>query len=143
VRLAPASLRAAVHSTFGALWLLGTAAFVLQHFYRTPTEFGPAVNPWQPRVIALHGMLAVLGTFLFGWIAGGHVAVAWRRAADRPVGVVLTVLLALLIVTGFASFFLVEDAWRASDAAVHEYLGLALLLPWLAHLTWSRGRAYR
>ena len=140
MRSSPPWLRLTIHATFSAMWLIGVAVFVLKHFFRTASEFGPAVHPWQPTLTEIHGIVAVLATFLFGWIAADHVAVTWRGAADRVSGVALIVLLALLIATGFASFFLALDSWRDSDAALHEYLGLALFLPWLVHLTWGRRR---
>jgi hypothetical protein len=94
--------------------------------------FGP--HPWQPPLTELHGILAVLATFLFGWMAADYRAQPQRHWAS---GVLLIAPLTWLVATGFAQFFLVDDAWRGVDATLHELVGLAWLLPWLAYLTWA------
>jgi hypothetical protein len=137
VRSSP-KLRFAVHATFASLWLLGAAVFVLKHFFSVTGEFGPAPHPWQPALLMLHGMVAVLATFVFGWVSGDHVAQTWRMRADRASGVWLLVLISVLVLSGFAAFFLVEDSLRSMNAALHEWLGLALMVPWMAHLLFGR-----
>jgi hypothetical protein len=86
----------------------------------------------------VHGIVAVLVTFLFGWIAAAHVRVMWRVGADRASGLWLLWLVATLIVTGFAGFFLVTDSVRDWNGLLHGVLGLALLAPWLVHLFGGR-----
>jgi hypothetical protein len=139
MRSSPALLRVTVHSTFAALWLTGAAVFVLKHFMPVTTEFGPAPHPWHPRLLVMHGIVAVLATFLFGWVSGDHVAATWGRGVDRASGVWLLILISALIVTGFAAFFLVADSIRSVNGTAHEFLGLALMLPWIAHRMWGRG----
>ena len=130
-----------VHGTFGVLWSLGATIFVLEHFFAKPTEFGGAsVHPWQPSLIEVHGVVAVFATYLFGWICADHVAKTWRSARDRSSGQWMLVIVAVLAVTGFAAFFLVDDSVRAVNSTVHEYLGLALILPWATHAMWFRRR---
>jgi hypothetical protein len=46
----------------------------------------------------------------------------------------MLLLIPLLIITGFGSFFLVGDRLRSINGIVHEVMGLALLLPAAAHL---------
>ena len=139
MRSSPTWLRMTVHSTFAALWLIGAAVFILKHFFPATTPFGPGPNPWQPRLLVVHGVIAVFATFLFGWISGDHVAATWGRGVDRTSGVWLLILISALIVTGFAAFFLVADSIRSVNGSAHEILGLALMLPWITHLLWGRG----
>jgi hypothetical protein len=142
MRSTPA-LRFTVHAIFTSLWLLGAAVFVLKHFFPVAGEFGPAPHPWQPSILALHGIVAVAATFLFGWICADHVALTWRLRADRASGVWLLALVSVLIVTGFAAFFLVDDSLRAMNGTLHEWLGLALMLPWIMHLMFGRDTSRR
>ncbi len=142
MRAQPA-LRTSAHATFAALWLLGAAVFVLKHFFATAGEFGVTPHPWQPALLMLHGIVAVAATFLFGWICGDHVALTWRMRADRVSGVWLLVLIVILMLTGFAAFFLVDDSLRAASGTIHEWLGLALMIPWLLHLLFGRGPVRR
>ena len=136
-------MRYSVHAIFASLWALGAAVFVLKHFFVVAGEFGPEPNAWQPRLLLLHGIIAVGATFLFGWICGDHVATTWRMRADRASGVWLLVLVSVLIATGFAAFFLVDDSLRSTNGTLHELLGLALMIPWLAHLLFGRGAVRR
>lgn len=138
MRAQPA-LRASSHAIFATLWLLGAAVFVLKHFFATAGEFGVTPHPWQPAVLMLHGIVAVIATFLFGWICADHVALTWRMRADRVSGVWLLALIFVLMLTGFAAFFLVDDSVRAVNGTVHEWLGLALMIPWVMHLLFGRG----
>src|SRR5215471_9095769 len=134
MRNTPHWLRAGVHALFAALWIAGAGVFVLKHFLTVTTDLGVAQNPWQANVLIVHGVLAVAATFLFGWIAADHVAVTWRTGADRTSGVWLLWLVAVLIITGFAGFFLVADSVRAWNGTLHEIVGLALIAPWVVHL---------
>ncbi len=138
MRAQPA-LRASSHAIFATLWLLGAAVFVLKHFFATAGEFGVTPYPWQPAVLMLHGIVAVIATFLFGWICADHVALTWRMRADRVSGVWLLALIFVLMLTGFAAFLLVDDSVRAVNGTVHEWLGLALMIPWVMHLLFGRG----
>jgi hypothetical protein len=133
--------RVIVHATFGVLWCLGVAIFVLERFFSEADEFGTSASPWQPTLIEVHGIVAVFALYLFGWLSADHVAKTWRSAADRASGLWMLALVAALAVTGFAGFFLVDDSVRGVNGSVHAYLGLALVLPWVAHLSWFRGRA--
>ncbi len=137
------ALRSSTHAVFAALWILGAAVFVLKHFFSVQGEFGVTPHPWQPTILMLHGIVAVAATFLFGWICGDHVALTWRMRADRASGVWLLAMVFVLIATGFAAFFMVSDSLRAMNGTVHEWLGLALMIPWLLHLMFGRGRKRR
>lgn len=140
MRASHPALRFTVHSVFAGLWALGAAVFVLKHFFAIAGEFGPAPHPWHPTLLLLHGIIAVAATFLFGWICGDHVATTWRMRADRASGIWLLMLVSVLIFTGFAAFFIVDDSLRSTNGLVHELLGLALMIPWLLHLMFGRRR---
>jgi hypothetical protein len=141
MRSSPPALRFTIHAVFAGLWVLGAAAFVLKHFFATAGEFGPSPHPWQPVMLLLHGIIAVAATFLFGWICGDHVATTWLMRADRASGIWLLALISVLVVSGFAAFFLVDESLRTKDGSVHELLGLALAIPWLLHLRFGRVRS--
>ncbi len=130
MRESQAWLRLAVHATFSLMWLVGTGVFVLKHFFESKEAFGP--HPWQPPLTELHGILAVVATFLCGWVVADHVAQSQR---PRTSGAILVASLVWLVVTGFALFFLVSDEWRGFDSTLHEFVGIAFLVPWLAYLS--------
>ena len=138
VRDSPRWLRLGIHLAFAVLWVAGAAVFTLKHFFPVATELGPAPNPSAAPLLVVHGIVAVLVTFLFGWITAAHVRVMWRVGADRASGLWLLWLVAILIVTGFAGFFLVTDSVRDWNGLLHGLLGIALIAPWLVHLFGGR-----
>ena len=132
MRRLPPVVSAAVHATFGLLWIAGVAVFVLKYYFESKDVIGP--HPWQPPLTEVHGILAVAATFLFGWIVADYRSQPQRHWVS---GSLLIASLAWLVVTGFAQFFLVSDEWRGVASELHEYLGLVFLLPWLVFLTWG------
>jgi hypothetical protein len=137
-RRMPLALRAATYAGIGALWLSGCAVLALQLWWRRPGEFGLLRHPAEPLLISVHGVLAIGGLYLLGWLSARHVAEIWQRAERRVSGSVLLGVLGVLAVSGFALFFLVDERWRDLTAGWHDWLGAATLLPALRH--WLRRR---
>jgi hypothetical protein len=124
----PERLRYAIYLVFGGLWLSGCGWLVLHQFFATPTDFGEARHPWEPPLLLIHGVLSLFTTYLFGWIMARHAADAWVMHKRRISGSLLTTLLVILAVSGFALFFLSDDAWQTRSAQVHEVIGLVVTL---------------
>jgi FtsH-binding integral membrane protein len=127
-RIMPARLRYSIYFAFGGLWLSGCGWLLLHQFFESPTEFGEARHPWEPAVLLIHGILSVATAYLFGWIMARHATEAWTLHKRRISGSLLTTLLVVLAISGFALFFLSDDAWQARSAQVHEVLGLLVTL---------------
>jgi hypothetical protein len=137
----PPWLRWSLYLSSSALWLTGAAVFLLRHFYPVITEFGPASHPWQPKLLVIHGIIAVLVLYLFGWISARHVGEGWRHGRNRWSGLPLITLMAILALTGFAAYYLTNESTRSANGSIHELLGLALIVPALFH--WIIGRRIR
>lgn len=132
-RRMPPALRIAAYVGVGTLWLSGGALLVLQLFLRRPDEFGLLRHPFEPGLTTLHGVLAVLGLYLLGWLSARHVGEAWWRAERRASGSTLLTALGILTLSGFALFFLGSDTLRGAMIGVHDWLGALALAPALAH----------
>ena len=129
----PTWLRRSLYASLGLLWLSGIVWLILHLFFARETQFGDAPHPWQPAILLVHGVLALVATFLFGWIAGSHVGFNWRRGLQRVSGVTLIVLLAVLALTGLGNYYLTGDAARAVNSVLHEGAGLLAIVPALVH----------
>jgi hypothetical protein len=125
-------INAALLATLAALWLTGALWLALHYIWAQPDEFGVIRHPLEAPTVLAHGIIALLALFLLGWFAGRHVGAAGsgRRMAS---GWLLTLLLAVLVVAGCAQLFVASASLQSVLAAVHWVLGLALLLPVLAH----------
>lgn len=136
-RMAPA-LRFTLYGVCGLLWLTG-ALWLMAHFlFPLRNEFGTLPNPAEPGLMRLHGVLAVVGVFLLGWIAAEHVPAGWTRALNRLSGLWLAAFAILLVASGYALYYS-TGGLHDGAAAVHEVLGIAALIAALAHWLKIRG----
>jgi len=137
VRLSPAQ-RLCIYGTVGALWLTGCAWLVLDRYFVRHGSFGAMPHPWEPPLLLLHGIIAILSMYLFGWITARHVMRWWPAGMRRVSGGGLAAFIAILIVSGFALFFLTDDGWIRYSAVSHEVLGLAVTVFAIRHWIYRR-----
>lgn len=130
--------RLAVYSIVGTLWLSGGMWLCLDQFLAQRGEFGSMPHPWEPSVLLVHGVTAIASMYLFGWISARHILRWWPGGLRRLSGGGLAALLGLLIVTGFALFFLSDDRWQHRTALIHDTLGLAVTFFALQHWLFRR-----
>ena len=129
----PQWLRRSVYLVGGGLWLSGCVWLVLHLFFQTPTSFGTEPHAWEPPLLLIHGVLGVPALYLLGWISSRHALDGWRMARRRLSGGIISSVLVVLALSGFALFFLTGDAVRTAVALLHEVVGVACLVPALAH----------
>jgi hypothetical protein len=118
------------------LWLSGCIWMALHYFFQASTQFGPGPNPWEPVAIRVHGIVAISTVFLFGWIASRHVYIGWYRRRNRVSGIALSSICVLLVLSGYALYYLPDDQLRNGSALLHQVLGVAAIIFALAH--WRR-----
>lgn len=114
------------------LWASGAAWMLFHWFGARAGEFGIERHPLEAPTLTLHGVLAMPALFLLGWFAGRHAApvASGQRAAS---GWWLSAWLALLVLAGLSLLFVTGARWQSAASLVHQVLGVALLLPVLAH----------
>jgi uncharacterized membrane protein len=122
-----------IYSIVGVLWLSGTLWLLLDQFCAKRGEFGVTPHPLEAPLLLLHGVLAIVSMYLFGWLVARHVSRWWPARQRRLSGGVLTGFLTLLSVSGFALFFLVDDASLHIAALTHDVLGLTAAIFGIQH----------
>jgi hypothetical protein len=132
-------LRLCVFLLVGVLWLSGCLWLGLDQLFTKRGPFGATPHPWEPPTLLVHGVAAILSMFLFGWISARHVLRWWPGGMRRVSGGTLAAFLAVLTVTGFALFFLTDDASQRAAAVTHEVLGVAVTVSAIQHW-FFRGR---
>lgn len=142
-RLMPRVLRYWIYVGFGGVWLSGCGWLILQFFFETRDEFGVTRHPWEPTLLWIHGALSIAIVYLLGWIMARHASEAWRQRKRRVSGGLLTLIVAVLSVSGFLLFFLSDEDWQAQSARVHEVVGLLITLFAIEHWRVLNGRAAR
>jgi hypothetical protein len=82
-----------------------------------------------------HGLIAVCGVFLIGWMMAAHVTPRWASDRNRRSGLALGGTALLLVVSGYALYY-ATGAPHDAAALVHEAIGT--LSPAAAVAHWSR-----
>jgi hypothetical protein len=116
-----------LYLSLGILWLSGLFWLYLKFFGQVQGAFGPQSSPWQAVWMRIHGALAMVFLILFGTLLTQHVPWGWKRRQQRPSGVTLLVISAVLIVTGWGLYYLVNEGIRHWVGLIHW--GLGLLFP--------------
>jgi hypothetical protein len=133
--------RAWVYATFALLFLSGALWLLARFGLRTQGEFGETANPLEPWSLKLHGAAAMLFLVLLGTLLPGHVRRAWNARMSRGPGALLLGLSGVLILSGYALYYLAGEEIRWIVSPLHWVVGL--LLP--AGLAWHvwEGRRLR
>jgi hypothetical protein len=108
----PSRQRFAVYLVFGALWLSGCVWLGLDQFFSRPGQFGLTPHPWEPPILLAAGVMAILSTYLLGWVTARHVLKWWPVRLRRLSGGALAAMFFFLTLSGFALFFVSDDRWQ-------------------------------
>lgn len=131
-------------------WLHFTAAVLLTSglgwlgvHYLLGEGAGELPHPLEPWLMRLHGLGAFAALYGLGLLSAQHVPSGWRMTQrlhrpQRHTGLGLGVLAGALVLSGYALYYLLPEAWRAPVGWMHAALGLSLVLLG----TWH-GRAHR
>jgi hypothetical protein len=134
------SLRAVIFAVCAALWLSGVLWLSAHLLFPGRNEFGSLPNPWEPTLMRLHGLIAAVAMFLFGWVAASHVLVRWSAASNRASGLWLLGCALVLPLTGYALYY-TSGPFHDASGVLHEWLGTAAIVVALAHWLGIRRRS--
>ena len=131
-------LRAAIYGVAALLWLSGAIWLGLHHAFPQASAFGPLPNPWEAPLMRVHGLIAVCGVFLIGWMTAAHVTARWSSERNRRSGLALGGTALLLVLSGYALYYATGSPHDAAGL-LHEAIGLLSPAAALAH--WWRNRS--
>ena len=132
-----------IYLVLGSLWLSGCAWLTLDQFFRSKGPFGLTPHPWGPAILLGHGIIAILSMYLLGWVTARHVLKVWPGRLRRWSGGTLAAFFGLLMLSGFALFFVSDDRWQHLAATAHDALGLAITVFAVQHWFFARRRDMR
>ena len=136
----PRVLRTTVYGVGALLWVSGAVWLVLHYVYPQSTPFGPLPNPWEAPLMRAHGIIAVCGVFLIGWMMAAHVTARWASERNRRSGLMLAGAAVLLIMSGYALYYATGSPHDAASLA-HEAIGVLSPVAALAHWWRNHRRA--
>jgi hypothetical protein len=115
------------------LWLSGAAWLLLHYYGQIEGEFGPETNPLEPWLLRLHGLVLIPALLGFGGLFVVHMPKGWKNRYQRNLGVALTALTAMLILTGYLLYYVGDDAVRSWSSIIHWAIGLAAPIIFIWH----------
>jgi len=124
-------------------FLSGVAWLVVHYFPALTSAQADELRQVGQQALALkvHGLAAFVVLFALGAMGASHVRKAWTLQRNRMSGSVLVACFAVLVATGYALYYLVNDNSRGGVSALHWALGLALAPIIVTHITLGhRGR---
>ncbi len=107
----------------------------LRYYGQHMGEFGLEAHPLQATLQHLHVLAAPLLVFALGMVVRGHVLPMWRNGkhGGRASGVLLALILAPMVLSGYAVQVAVEPRWRLTFAWIHGVLSLLFLASYGLH----------
>jgi hypothetical protein len=86
----------------------------------------------KTKLIAVHGFSAMFFVLWMGTLLVGHVSQAWKARKNRPNGAFFLAAVGLLMLSGYALYYLSNESLRDADGQFHLWLGIAApaLLGW-------------
>ncbi len=108
------------------LWLSGGAWLLLHHFGQKEGQFGPEINPLEPWMMKLHGLVLIPVLLGIGGMFVAHIPKGWDHVHQRVAGVALCAVLAVLVASGYMLYYVGDDSMREWTSMVHWIVGLVL-----------------
>ena len=122
------------------LWVSGGVWLLLHYFGQRQGDFGLETHPLESWLLRIHGFALILALLGIGGLLVAHIPAGWRIRRQRASGLVLAVVLALLIVTGYLLYYAGSDSLREWVSLIHWLFGLTAPVFFLWH-SGSRIRA--
>lgn len=115
------------------LWLSGAAWLLLHYYGQQPGEFGPEMNPLEPWMMKLHGLVLIPALLGIGGMLVAHIPNGWDYVHQRIAGVALCAVLFALSASGYMLYYVGDELVRDWTSMVHWIIGLVLPAVFLWH----------
>jgi hypothetical protein len=136
----PSLHKRALYGICAVLWLSGAYWLYVFYFAGGIAELGSS-SPVPALLPELHGAAAMAFLLAFGALLPQHVPSGWRQKRQRPTGLLLVLVCAILVLTGWGLYYFSEEALRAATRLIHSILGILLPLAMGAHVWRVRRRS--
>lgn len=140
-RIAPA-YRGPLFFVLAAAWITGLLYLGLDTWGRVEGDFGLEPHPWQATTLKIHGAVAFLMIWAFGYLAASHVPAGRRTGRSRRLGHLLLGALAFMTVSAYGLYYASSETLRDALAVGHVAVGFALPFLVAAHV-WTGVRRRR
>ena len=129
----------ALYGICAVLWISGSYWLYVSYFAGNATEFATP-NPAPALLPELHGAAAMAFLLALGALLPRHLPQGWRQKRQRPSGLLLVVVCAILVLTGWGLYYFSAEGLRAATRVIHSVLGVLLPLAMAGHVWRVRRR---
>ena len=140
-----AAARGALYVVIAALIASGLWWLGIHYFAALATSPRSELERIGREALALrvHGAAAMAALLALGSIGAAHARQGWMLKRNRASGSMMIGAFALLILTGYALYYLVDDLTRPPVSVAHWLIGLVLAPLLIVHIALGRrGRAW-
>ena len=130
-----------VYWTAAAVFASGVLWLIFHYFFETAGQFGPSPHPLEQWWLRLHGAAAMASLLVVGSLIPVHVRRGWHQRRNRPAGIVLSAVLLVLLLSGYALYYLGDERSRGWISVLHWAIGTGSPLLLLWHITSGRSSA--
>jgi hypothetical protein len=116
-----------------ALWLTGAGWLLLHYFGQVSGEFGPQINPLEPWFMRAHGFVLIPALLGFGGLFVAHMPKGWKVKSQRILGIALTALVGVLILSGYMLYYVGSEELRDWTSIIHWGIGLCVPVIFIWH----------
>ena len=138
--LTPTQKRA-LYLSSTVLWLSGVLWLCGEYWTAASNGFGSGSHSGQAFWLKVHGAVAMLFLMVFGSLFIRHIPVGWQQRRQRPSGVPLLSVCAVLILTSWSLYYGGNEDVRHWTSLIHWGLGLALPVMIAVHVWLGRRKA--
>jgi hypothetical protein len=121
-------------TTSALLYASGVAYLIFDTFVRVHGEFGNEPHPLQATVLHIHGIVGLVFLFVFGHLYANHIRPGLRGKRRKLTGWAIFAPITFLALTVPGLYYFGNENLKNAIAALHTYVGLAVLLPFGLHL---------
>jgi hypothetical protein len=135
-----APMRHALYAILGMLLASGVAWIAVHYEGDLQPEWRNELRQLtlEAWAMKLHGGAAIVTLVAIGMMLAHHVRRGWALARNRWSGSVVVAAFALLTLTGYALYYVVNDATRTPVSMTHWLVGLALAPLFIVHIVLGR-----
>jgi len=124
-----------VYATAGAVAFTGCGWLICHFLLRAP---GVAPHPLEVWWLRLHGAALLGFLIVLGTVLPAHALYGWRHRLNRATGASVLALAAILTLSGYGLYYLVDDEWRSWSGTLHWVVGLLAIALFPLHVLLGR-----
>ena len=125
--------RILLYVTAIGVWATGVLWLIFHFFLQTEGPFGLQNNPLEKIWLQLHAGFSFIAIGLFGLLWTNHIVRGWHMNWRRLSGGVMVAAIVVLIVSGYALYYVESQKLDDITSIIHWGIGLVALVLFLIH----------